>query len=200
MDIVLATRNKKKVEEIKRIAVDLPITVLSLSDYPECRETIEDQETFEGNAIKKAREVCQCTGRSALADDSGLEVAALNGAPGIFSARYAGESGPETDKRNYEKLLNELRSIPEEQRNAQFVCCLALVTPKGMVKTFTGTVKGYISLQPHGITGFGYDPVFIPEGHDRTFAEMSSNEKDMLSHRGKAVDKFHEFIRTHPHL
>ncbi len=196
MEIVLATRNKKKIEEIKRITVDLPMTVLGLDSFPDFPETVEDQDTFEGNAVKKAVEVCRHTGKPALADDSGLEVDALGGAPGVYSARYAGGSGSGNDIRNYEKLLAELKTVSDEKRGAQFVCSLVLAFPDGTTKTFTGYAKGCIGREPRGTTGFGYDPVFIPEGHKRTFAEMSGEEKDRLSHRGKALEKLAEFLHS----
>jgi len=193
MDIVLATRNKKKIEEIKRITADLPISVLSLDNFPDCPETMEDRDTFEGNAIKKASEICYCTGKPALADDSGLEVDALGGAPGVFSARYAGSfSG--NDVKNYEKLLEELKNVPDAKRGARFVCCMALAFPDGSVNTFIGYAKGCIAREPHGRQGFGYDPVFIPEGYNKTFAEMSGEEKDKLSHRGKSLEKLALFL------
>jgi XTP/dITP diphosphohydrolase len=199
MEIVLATRNKKKIEEIKRITVDLPVTILSLDNFPNCPETVEDRDTFEENAVKKAVEVCQCTGKPALADDSGLEVDALNGAPGVYSARYAdGTSG--NDIRNYEKLLAELKDVPDGKRGARFVCCIALSFPDGMVKTFFGYAKGRIGREPRGKAGFGYDPVFIPRKQKRTFAEISSEEKDRISHRGKALEKLTEFLHSQPRL
>ncbi len=195
MEIVLATRNKKKIEEIKRIVADLPVTILSLDNFPNCPETVEDRDTFEENAVKKAVEVRQCTGKPSLADDSGLEVDALNGAPGVHSARYAsGTSG--NDIRNYEKLLAELKDVPDDKRGAQFVCCIALSFPDGTVKTFFGYAKGCIGLVPRGKTGFGYDPVFIPDSHKRTFAEMTGSEKDSLSHRGKALEKLADFLHS----
>jgi XTP/dITP diphosphohydrolase len=199
MEIVLATRNKKKIEEIKRIAADLPVTILSLDNFPNCPETVEDGDTFEENAAKKAVEVCQCTGKPALADDSGLEVDALNGAPGVYSARYAGSTSG-NDIRNYEKLLAELKDVPDDKRGAKFVCCMALVFTDGTVKTFFGYAKGRIGREPRGKTGFGYDPVFIPHGHERTFAEMSGEEKDSLSHRSKALEKLADFLHQQPHL
>lgn len=196
MDIVLATRNKKKVEEIRRIAADLPISVLSLDDFPQCPETVEDRDTFEGNAVKKAVEVAQCTGKPALADDSGLAVDALGGAPGVYSARYDPDAVSGNDPRNYRKLLNDLKNIPPEERAAQFVCCLALAFPDGRTKTFFGHAKGTIGYEPRGKKGFGYDPIFLPAGSDRTFAEMTASEKDALSHRGKAIDKLAEFLHS----
>ena len=194
MDIVLATRNKKKVEEIRRIAADLPVNILSLDDFPECPEVVEDKDTFEGNAVKKAVEISQCTGKAALADDSGLEVDALGGAPGVYSARYAGEEGNAV--KNCAKLLSELRAVPDEKRGAQFVCCMALVFPDGIIKTFFGYAGGRIGREPRGNKGFGYDPVFYPDGYDKTFAEMSGDEKDRLSHRGTALKKVADFLHT----
>lgn len=196
MEIVLATRNKKKIEEIARITAGLPIAILSLDDFPNCPKVVEDKNTFEGNAVKKAVVVCQCTGKPALADDSGLEVEALNGGPGVYSSRYAGGTGPVSDARNNEKLLVELRDVPEGNRGARFACCIALAFPDGAVRTFFGFAPGRISREPKGINGFGYNPIFIPEGHTRTFAEMSGEEKDKFSHRGKALRKFIEFIRV----
>jgi XTP/dITP diphosphohydrolase len=200
MEIVLATRNKKKIEEIKRITADLPITVLSLADFPQCPETVEDRDTFQGNALKKAEDVCRCTGKAALADDSGLEVDALNGAPGVYSARYSGGTGEGQDIRNNEKLLDELKNVPDDRRQARFVCCIALAFPDGTYSTFFGYAEGCINHEPKGKTGFGYDPVFIPEGHKRTFAEMTAEEKDLISHRGKALVKMNEFLHSRPCL
>ena len=199
MEIVLATRNKKKIEEIRRIAADLPVTILSLDNFPNCPETVEDGDTFEENAVKKALEVCQCIGKPALADDSGLEVDALNGAPGVYSARYAGGTSG-NDIRNYEKLLAELKDVHDDKRGAQFVCCMALVFPDGTVKTFFGYVKGRIGHEPRGKTGFGYDPVFIPGDQKRTFAEMSGEEKDKISHRGKTLEKLADYLHSQPCL
>jgi XTP/dITP diphosphohydrolase len=194
MEIVLATR--KKVEEIRRITADLPITVLSLDDFPNCPETLEDRDSFEGNAVKKAAEVAKCTGKLSLADDSGLEVDALGGAPGVYSARYAPDATSGNDPRNYERLLKDLKNIPPQERGAQFVCCLAMAYPDGRTKTFFGYSRGRIGTEPRGKKGFGYDPVFLPEGFDRTFAEMTAEEKDTLSHRGKAIEKLAEFLHS----
>jgi XTP/dITP diphosphohydrolase len=196
VEIVLATRNKKKKEEIERITSGLPITILSLDDFEGCPDVVEDSETFEGNAVKKAVSACQCTGKPALADDSGLEVTALNGGPGVYSSRYAGGIGPVSDVKNNEKLLAELKTVPDENRGARFVCCLALAYPTGAVLTFFGFAPGRISKEPRGTNGFGYNPIFIPEGHSRTFAEMTGEEKDKLSHRGKALGRLIDFLRS----
>lgn len=193
MDIVLATRNKKKAEEIKKIFNETGITLqmLALDDFPECQDVQEDGETFEANAIKKARHITMCTGMTAISDDSGLEVGVLNGAPGVFSARYAGESAD--DRANLEKLLKKMENVAYEKRGARFVCCIAMAV-KGEIKTFFGYVKGRIGTEPRGEKGFGYDPVFYPEGYDRTFAEMSSAEKNAISHRGQALKELQEYL------
>jgi len=191
MDIVLATRNRKKVEEIRRIMEGMDIFVLTLDDFPGCPEVDEDGTTFEENAVKKALAVARHTGKPALADDSGLEVYALNGAPGTRSARYAGEDA--NDKRNVQKLLTEMRSVLN--RKARFVCCLAFAMSGGNVAVFHGYAEGSIGTKPAGTRGFGYDPVFYPEEFDKTFAEMSDKEKDSLSHRGKALRQFQRYLR-----
>lgn len=194
MDIVLATKNKKKIEEIKRIITEgTMISILTLEDFLGCPEVEEDGATFEANAIKKAVAVAKCTGKPALADDSGLEVYALNGAPGVLSARYGGEDAD--DRKNIEKLLYEMRSVAGEKRGARFVCCIALAFPDGSARAFFGHVKGRIGIEPRGFNGFGYDPIFYPERHSRTFAEMSDKEKDALSHRGKALRKVQRYLR-----
>lgn len=193
MDIVLATRNKKKVEEISRILSGIGINILTLDDFSSCPEVEEDKDTFEGNAIKKAVEIAKCTNKIAVADDSGLEVYALNGNPGVRSARYAGEKAD--DAANIEKLLKEMEGIPDEKRGARFVCCIALAFPDGEVVIFTGSVEGRIASRPMGRMGFGYDPVFFSMGYDRTFAEMTPEEKDGLSHRGEALKRFKEYIK-----
>ncbi len=198
MELVLASRNKKKVEELRRILKDLPVKILSVNDFPHLEEVVEDGETFEENALKKARYVCKKTGLPALSDDSGLEVEALGGKPGVKSARYAGEEA--TDEENIRKLLKELEGLPTEKRSAQFVCCLALVMPSGEEYLFWGYVKGRISDNPIGSKGFGYDPVFIPDGYEITFAQMESEEKDALSHRRKAIDKFKQFLLELPNF
>ncbi len=195
MDIVLATRNKKKIEEIRKIiqagkASD--INLFTLDDFNDCPEVKEDGDTFEANAVKKAVEILKCTGMTAVADDSGLEVDALDGSPGVLSARYAGESAD--DKANVEKLLKELKNIPFENRTARFVCCI-VVASAGSIKTFFGYVNGRIGHEQKGKNGFGYDPVFYPEGYENTFAQMSDNEKNGLSHRGNALRALQKYLK-----
>jgi len=194
MKIVIASRNKKKIEEIKKIfsKTGIECEIYTLNDFPHVDKIEEDGQTFKENAVKKALYVSKATGMIAIADDSGLEVNALGGAPGIRSARY---SGPQADDRsNNEKLLRELKGVPEEQRGARFVCCIAL-TNGDNVQTFEGYVKGKIGHTPKGDKGFGYDPLFYPEGHDRTFAEMTEEEKNTISHRAKALELLGEYLK-----
>jgi XTP/dITP diphosphohydrolase len=198
MDIVLASRNKKKIEELKKILEsdttpgnDLTVNILTPESFPGCGDVVEDGKTFEANAIKKALYIRECSGMTAVADDSGLEVKALNGAPGIYSARYAGE--PVDDRANLEKLLLEMKDVSSDGRLARFVCCIALASESG-VKTFAGHVEGIIGTEPVGDNGFGYDPVFYPLGGARTFAEMDDEEKNAMSHRGRDLEKLREYI------
>ena len=193
MNIVLATRNKKKVEEISRIFRGYEVRFLTLDSFPGCPEIEEDGKTFRQNAVKKAVHIAKYAGCAAIADDSGLEVKALDGAPGVFSARYAGDEAD--DRKNLEKLLSEMKGLGAGQRQARFVCCIAFALPDGRCKTFTGYSDGEIAKKPKGFNGFGYDPVFYPEGHRRTFAEMSDMEKDELSHRGKALNRLYIYLK-----
>lgn len=195
MNIVLATRNRKKVEELKRMFPGHKITFKTLDAFPGCPEVEEDGQTFRANAKKKALTVARYTGCPALADDSGLEVKALDKAPGVFSARYAGEQAD--DKRNVKKILREMRTvITKKERKARFICCIVFALPDGKCRTFTGYVNGTIAEAPKGYNGFGYDPIFYPDGHDRTFAEMADLEKDALSHRGRAMKKLYTFLKS----
>ena len=195
MDVVLATGNRKKIEEIKKIfaVMGTASKIYTLDDFPAMEEVEEDGDTFEANALKKARHTARATGMTAVADDSGLEVEALNGAPGVYSARYAGDDAD--DKANNEKLLGALKDVPEEKRGAQFVCCIALVSSEEE-ETFMGYVKGRIGSEAKGAGGFGYDPLFYPEGSKRTFAEMSDTEKNAISHRANALGKLQQYLLT----
>ncbi|MBF0589457.1 MAG: XTP/dITP diphosphatase [Magnetococcales bacterium] len=192
--MVLATKNKKKVEEIQRVLAGLPVTLLTIADFPDMPDVVEDGDTFEANAVKKGVEIARHTGCMALADDSGLVVDALDGAPGVYSARFAGPDAD--DLANSEKLLRDLEAVPEEKRSARFVCVLALVDAQGKVHTFEGKSEGTIGWTPKGVNGFGYDPLFYPQGHRRTFAEMSNQEKDERSHRGFALVEFARFMKA----
>jgi XTP/dITP diphosphohydrolase len=194
MTIVLASTNKKKLGEMKRMFSNCDIRFLTLRSFPGCPEVVEDGKTFRANALKKALAVSKFTGYPAVADDSGLEVRALGGAPGVFSARYAGEKAK--DSENVEKLLRDMKFFLEPgTREARFACCIAFASPEGKRKTFTGYVRGTIGEKEKGFNGFGYDPVFYPEGYDKTFAEMTEQEKDKLSHRGKAMKKLERYLK-----
>ena len=168
------------------------MSILTLDDFPGCPEVIEDSQTFEANAVKKAVAVARYTGQMALADDSGLEVDALGGAPGVFSARYAGDEAD--DRRNLAKLLDDMRFVRDEERRAKFVCCIALASPDGAARTFGGAVEGTLGREPRGSRGFGYDPIFYPMGETRTFGEMGEEEKDAISHRGKALRAVRRYL------
>lgn len=193
MKVVLATTNKKKIEEIKRIFSGLDIRFLTLDRFPGCPDVVEDGKTFRQNAVKKAVSISKNTGYPAIADDSGLEVYALDKAPGVFSARYAGEKA--ADWENVKKLLHEMRNLKAAGRKARFVCCIVFAFPDGKLKTFTAYASGVIGKRPKGFNGFGYDPVFYPDGCNRTFAEMDGSEKDSLSHRGIAMKKLLKYFR-----
>ena len=184
MKLILATRNQGKRREIQDM-LGSDIQVVSLDAFPSAPEVIEDCETFEANAQKKAREIAKYTDLPALADDSGLVVDALNGAPGIYSARYAGEYA--TDEANNAKLVENLRGIPTNQRTAHFCCAMALATPDGSVQTTETIWEGRILTTPRGANGFGYDPLFFIPTHNCTSAELPSDEKNRISHRGQAL-------------
>lgn len=186
--LVLATRNQGKIKEFRRILDSISngaINLVGLEDFPHTSDVEETGTTFKENALLKARSVCSETGLPAIADDSGLCVDALDGAPGIYSARYAGTHGD--DKANNVKLLKELQNVPEEKRSAHFTCAAALVLPDGKEVVCEEIFKGSILFAPIGDQGFGYDPLFRPEGLAISSAQMSAEEKDSISHRGKSL-------------
>ena len=191
--LLLATRNAKKLVELRRILVSSDITgvqVLGLDDVPPFPEVPETAATFEANALAKARAAAAATGLAAVADDSGLEVDALNGMPGVLSARWAGHHGD--DAANLQLVLDQLADVPAGRRGAAFVCAAALVVPSG-AQTFQtqsvvrGQWRGTLSCVARGSNGFGYDPIFVPDGGRRTSAELDPAEKDVVSHRGRAL-------------
>lgn len=194
MRLVLATRNPHKVREIRELLSGLDIDVLSCRDVGDVPEVIEDGATLIENAIKKARAVADATMLPALADDTGLEVEALAGAPGVMSARYAGPSATYDD--NNRKLLRELEGLPERERRACFTCVVALAMPRGQVSIAEGRTRGTIATGPRGDGGFGYDPLFVADGSDLTYAEMTAAEKHAVSHRGKAMAAVRELVRA----
>lgn len=192
--LVVATRNKGKIVEINALLAGLVDRISSAADFKDFPETIEDGATFEENALKKAREAACFTGLPALADDSGLVVDALDGRPGVLSARYAGEGAD--DVANNARLMKECISVPENRRQAAFVCVLAYVTPEGVERLFSGSVTGRILSFEVGEGGFGYDPLFLVDGFDRSMAELTLAEKNRVSHRARAFEKFREYLNT----
>ncbi len=192
MHIVLASSNKGKLDELTEILSPLGVEISLLADYPGIPEVIEDGETFTENAIKKAKVLCEATGLVALADDSGLEVDFLNGAPGVHSARFAGTD--KSDEKNNEKLLRLLKGVPKEKRGAGFRCVIALALPSGQIYTAEGVCRGYIGFKAEGDKGFGYDPLFIIPELGKTFAQLDAITKNNISHRGKALVLIKEII------
>jgi XTP/dITP diphosphohydrolase len=183
--VVLATRNRGKLVELRRMLAPHGVELLGLDDVSAYEPGPETAPDFAGNALAKAREAVQHTGLPAVADDSGLEVDALNGMPGVLSARWAGSHGD--DRANLELVLGQLADVPDERRGAQFTCAAAYCLPGGRSEVVLGTVRGSLLRAPRGTGGFGYDPLFVPEGHERTTAEMTPQDKDALSHRGQAM-------------
>lgn len=184
MKFILATKNPKKLKELQRILTPLGHEVISEKELDRpLDEVVEDADTFEGNALLKARSAMKLTGLAAVADDSGLCVDHLDGAPGVYSARYAGEE--QDDEKNNQKLLAALEGLPVEQRTARFVSAVAVVLPDGREFTVRGTCEGYIGFEKQGENGFGYDPLFM--GEKGCFGLLTSEEKDAISHRGRAL-------------
>ena len=202
MELILASRNKKKIREMEDIlATHFPgIHILSLDDIGFEGDIEEDGTTFEENALIKARTAMAAANNriAAIADDSGLSVDALNGDPGVYSARYAGEHGD--DAANNALLLKNLAHLPVEQRTARFVCCIALVYPDGREMTVRGETDGLIIDDARGKGGFGYDPYFYYEPYEKTFSELTANEKNAISHRGKAIAKLAEKLKKYESL
>lgn len=196
--VVLATRNAHKVEELREIladvCADLDLDIVGLRDFPDAPHVVEDGVTFEENALLKAKSAADTTGLPALADDSGLAVDVLGGAPGIFSARWAGGGG---DRANVDLLLRQLGDVRDEHRGAAFVCAAALVMPDGRGGVELGRFPGTVGREPRGSGGFGYDPIFVPLGADRTLAEYTEEEKNAVSHRALAFRALAPHLREH---
>lgn len=193
MKILLATQNLGKVKELQELLQGEEIEVMSLRDIANWEEVEETGETFAENAALKARVAAKRSGLISLADDSGLEVDALKGAPGVYSARYAGE--PKDDERNNEKLIKELEGVPEEERSGRFRCALVIATPEGEEFLTEGTVEGRIQKERRGTEGFGYDPLFYLPDFKRTMAELNVSQKNKLSHRAQAFQKAIPILR-----
>jgi XTP/dITP diphosphohydrolase len=191
-EVVIATRNSGKLREIQAILAPLGLKILSLRDFPGIPEIIEDGQTFEENATKKAVAVARHTRRIAIADDSGLAVDALHGRPGVYSSRYAGEKA--TDAERYQKLLKEMAGTPPGKRRAAFICAMAVAAPDGRAETVVGQCRGEIALAPKGSHGFGYDPVFYLSEWGKTMAELEPEVKNRISHRAQALEKLKQLL------
>lgn len=193
-ELVLATRNPHKGVELSALLSDLGITIRTLAEFPDAPDVIEDGETCQANAIKKATAIARHTGLPVVADDTGLMVDALNGRPGVYAARYAGEGATYED--NWRKLLRELDGVSWEKRKACFVTVAAIAIPTGKVEVAEGVLEGIIASAPAGSGGFGYDPVFFIPELGKTLAQLTSEEKNRISHRAKAFAKAREIIRA----
>lgn len=196
MDIIIAaSKNKHKIEEMDAITSKLGMHIVPRDEagIPDDFEIVEDGSTFEENSFKKANEIMKISGQIAIADDSGLEVDFLGGAPGVYSARFAGEDC--TDKKNNIKLLTLLEDVPYKERRAKFVSVITMVFPDGEQLVARGECHGHILTEPLGQNGFGYDPLFVPDGYQRTFAEFTNEEKNKISHRAKALMKLSEMLK-----
>jgi XTP/dITP diphosphohydrolase len=187
VQILLASRNKEKRKELIACLEGLEASIMTLDDVPGVPEVEEDGATFEENATKKATEIARATGMLTVADDSGLVVDALGGAPGVRSSRYAGENA--TDKENNERLLGEMSNVPGELRSARFVCAIAVADSNGLIGVVEGSCEGRIAFEESGEHGFGYDPLFIKSGYSKTFAELGPDIKNRVSHRFLAMQK-----------
>ena len=194
IDLVIATRNKGKLMEIRDLLADLDFNVVSSGDFACIPEIQEDGNTFQENATKKAVKTAQITKRLTLADDSGLEIDYLSGAPGVRSARFAGENATPEDRNR--KVLNLLNGVPRSERKARFRCVIAIASPDTQVEVVSGICEGEIALCPRGNTGFGYDPIFIVPAYGKTFAEIGPEKKNQISHRAVALRKAKELLRA----
>ncbi len=192
MELVLASRNTGKLNELRSLLDHLPIQVLSLDDISLEEEVVEDAETYEGNAAKKALSAAKASGRLAIADDSGLEIDALEGRPGPQSARFGGPGLSDHDRTL--RVLELIKDVPDDRRGAAFRCVVSIATPRGVLKTVEGICRGVIVRNPRGGGGFGYDPVFVPADYNKTFAELSPDIKNRISHRAKALEKAALFL------
>lgn len=193
-ELVLATRNRHKGEELAALLGDVGITIRTLDEFPDAPEVIEDGDTCEANAVKKARAIAEFTGLPAVADDTGLEVDALGGQPGVYAARYAGENATYED--NCRKLLRELVGVPREQRTARFLTVAAIALPSDGIRVTRGTLDGMIAEEATGTLGFGYDPVFLIPELGKTLAQLSPDQKNTISHRAKAFTQAKDLLKA----
>lgn len=196
--LVVASRNQHKVEEIRAMLSDLPFQVVSIAELGDFPDVVEDGETFADNARKKAVQTMTWTGELVIADDSGLEVDALEGAPGVYSARFAAKPGQSsTDHENNAKLLQLMADVPQSKRGAQFRCVIALADPDGTVDFSEGICRGEIGYEPQGEQGFGYDPLFFVPEFGKTFAQLAPEVKNQVSHRAKAIAGLKQLLRRY---
>jgi XTP/dITP diphosphohydrolase len=195
--VLLASRNAKKLAELRRILADAAVAgieIIGLDDVPAFPDAPETGETFEENAVAKARDAAEATGLPSIGDDSGLAVDALNGMPGVLSARWSGKHGD--DQANLDLVLGQLTDVPDDRRGAAFVCAAALVVPDGVDLVVRGEWRGTLIRETRGDNGFGYDPIFVPDGDTRTSAELPPAEKDAQSHRGRALRLLLDDLRS----
>ncbi|MDP8212704.1 MAG: XTP/dITP diphosphatase [Candidatus Zapsychrus exili] len=194
-ELVVATKNKGKLREIKELLADFDLKITSLSDYPDAPEIIEDGKTFAQNALKKAVTIAMYTKKLTLGEDSGIQIKALGNRPGIYSARYSGENA--TDKKNNLKLLRELRGVSLARREARYRCFVAIVDAKRIVDVASGSCSGLIAKKSVGKNGFGYDPLFFLPKYDKTFGELDPSIKAKISHRARALKKTKKIIESY---
>jgi XTP/dITP diphosphohydrolase len=187
MDIIIATSNQNKLKEFKALLKDHKVRILSLKDFPQIPAVVEDGKNFYENALKKATTVARLTGKLTIADDSGIEVEALGGKPGVYSSRFAGEDA--SDEENNARLLKELQGIPPDKRGSCFKCVLVIAKPEGETAFVEGECRGIIIEELRGHYGFGYDPLFLVPEYNKTFSEITPEEKNKISHRAKALKK-----------
>ena len=192
--MVVATRNAGKLREIRAVLAPLGLEILSLEDFPEIPDVVEDGATFRENAVKKATETARRTGERTVADDSGLMVDALQGRPGVYSSRYAGENA--TDEERCMKVLAEMAGVPAGSRQAVFVCAIALAEPGGQAQVVEGECRGEIAFSPRGSEGFGYDPIFFLPEYGKTMAELPPEVKNRISHRARALEKLKVVLKN----
>lgn len=192
-EVVLATRNRNKVIELVALLGDPGITIRTLDEFPDAPDVVEDGDTCEANAVKKARAIAEFTGLPAVADDTGLEVDALGGRPGVYAARYAGDDATYED--NCRKLLRELTDVPPERRTARFLTVAAIALPFDGIRVAQGTLEGVIAEEASGTLGFGYDPVFLIPELGKTLAQLSAEQKNLISHRAKAFSQAKDLLR-----
>jgi len=195
MELVIATKNKGKLREIKELLFDLDINITSLADYPNAPVIEEDGKTFAQNAIKKASTVALYTKKLTLGEDSGIQIKALNNAPGIYSARFAGPGA--NDKKNNAKLIRSLKGVSHHKRGARYQCYAALINGEGIIDVVSGTCSGLITAHSRGKNGFGYDPYFLIKRYDKTFGELDPSIKAKISHRARALKKIRRSLEKY---